>query len=266
MNKTRFTLLPLAPLMFLAALFVMATPSALAAEAAGTILALTGKVDIVRGAETRPAANRADLLSGDTIVTGDGQAQVRFADGTLLTLYRDTRFSVDDYRYVKGGDERARFSLINGLMHTLTGQMDKRNYLLKTRLANLGVRGTEYSARLGDSLHVSVDQGSVVIANAGGTIQVGAGRNAVVTGPNEMPRLSGGKIDLHGRDGGGRPGAGGPGGPGAGGPGGGPGGAAPPPPPPGTKDFSRPPPPQNPPPENPPPPPRPPSPPAPPPA
>lgn len=212
---------PIAMLLALALALFAALP-ALAAESAGVILAFTGKVELERGGKTIPAARLAELYSGDAIAVAEGQAQLRFADGTLLTLYRNTRFAVDEYRYGKGNGDRAQFSLVNGLMHTLTGQIDKKNYLLKTRLANLGVRGTEYSARLDDVLHVSVNTGRVAIANAGGTLLVNAGGSAVVTSASAMPRPGGGKIDLHGAD------RGPMGGPGAGQPG----GAAPPPPPP----------------------------------
>lgn len=217
-------------------------------ESAGMLLTFSGKVEIIRGEANIPPANRVALFSGDVIVTGDGQVQIRFADGTMLALYRDTRFSVDSYHYGKGKDDRAQFSLLNGVMHTLTGQIDKNNYLLKTRLANLGIRGTEYSVQLGEMLHVSVDQGRVELANTGGTIQIAAGQSAIVTGANVMPRPStGGKIDLrmHGH------GPGGPrGGPSGNGPraegapatqaGGNEGGrTSPPPPPPGTQNISR---------------------------
>lgn len=206
--------------------------AALAADPAGVILSLNGKVEIVHGADKWVAVNRAELFSGDSIETGEGQVQIRFVDGTLLTLYRDTRFAVDDYRYAKGKENRAQFSLLNGLMHTLTGQMDKQNYQLKTRLANLGVRGTEYSVKLADVLHVSVDHGQVEVANAGGRALVSAGQSLTVFGPQVMPKPAiGGKLDIgpHG----------GPGhspGPGQGM---GPGGAPPPPPPVGTQNMSR---------------------------
>jgi hypothetical protein len=179
-------------------LFLTAAPGALAQESAGSILALTGKVEIIHAQITVPATRQSLLFSGDSIVTGDGQVQIRFADGTLLTLYRDTRFAVNDYHYGKGIGDRAQFSLINGLIHTLTGQISKDSYQIKTRLANLGVRGTEYSASLGEQLHVSVDTGTVVVENAGGTLLVNAGNNAVVTGANAMPQPGGKKIDLHG--------------------------------------------------------------------
>ncbi|TXT33653.1 MAG: hypothetical protein FD135_5451, partial [Comamonadaceae bacterium] len=208
--------------------------AALAADPAGVILSLSGKVEIVHGADKRVAVSRAELFSGDSIETGEGQVQVRFVDGTLLTLYRDTRFAVDDYRYAKGRESRAQFSLLNGLMHTLTGQMDKQNYQLKTRLANLGVRGTEYSVKLSDVLHVSVDHGQVEVANAGGKALVSAGQSLTVVGQNVMPKPAiGGKLkmDPHGEAGR------------AHGPerGIGAGGNAPPPPPPpsGTQNLSR---------------------------
>lgn len=202
--------------------------TAAAADKAGTILLYSGKVEIISGATKRAAMIRAPLYSGETIVTGEGQVQIRFEDGTLLSLYRDTKFSVDDYHYGKGEGDRAQFSLLNGLMHTLTGLIDKKNYAVKTRLATLGVRGTEYSAQLNNALEVSVDQGKVEIANAGGTILLGAGGRAIVTGPNVIPSPSiGGKIDLPMQGAGGHAGGGAP-----------PPGSAPPPPPPsGTGAF-----------------------------
>ena len=189
------------------ALTTLAVPSAGAAEeSAGVILAVTGNIEIIHGTEKHAAAIHTNLYSGDTIMTGSGQVQIRFADGTLLALYRDTKFSVDDYHYGKGNGDRAQFSLVGGLMHTLTGNIDKTNYQLKTRLANLGVRGTEYSVQLGDGLHVSVDQGQVQLANKGGSVLVGAGQSIIVTGENSMPKpTAGGKINLgmHGGPGGG---------------------------------------------------------------
>ncbi len=170
-----------------------------AAEIAGSVLLLNGQVEIERGEQRLPATRQAELYSGDTIVVGEvGQVQLRFTDSTLLTLYPKTRFAVNDYRYGQGEGDRAQFSLVNGLMHTLTGQMDKKSYLLKTRLANLGVRGTEYSVRLDDILHLNVDAGSVAISNSSGTMLVHAGGSAVVTHANAMPHPGGSKINLKG--------------------------------------------------------------------
>ncbi len=214
------------------------TQTALAAESAGKILSFTGDVQLLHGTEKRLPEKHGDLYSGDTIVTGAGRVQIRFADGTLLSLYNDTKFAVDDYHYGHGNGDRAHFSLLSGLMHTLTGMIDKHNYKLTTRMATLGVRGTEYSVQLDKTLHVSVDQGQVSLANAGGSVLVGAGQSLIISGPNVMPPpREGGKINLGGRGPGagrgGPPGGSGAGRPGMGGSGAGAGGS-PPPPPPGT--------------------------------
>lgn len=217
--------------------------SAQASEEAGTILSFTGKVEILRGLEKRPPGNHAALYSGESIITGNGQAQIQFADGTLLTLYRDTQFAIDDYHYGKDKSDRAQFSLLNGVMHTLTGHIDKKNYLLKTRFANLGVRGTEYSMQLDEALHVSVDQGQVQLANAAGSVLVGAGQSILITGANSMPApVVTGRAGPGGGHGGPGGSHGGPGGGRSGAPGGGSaslGGAATAgaPPPPGTGKF-----------------------------
>jgi hypothetical protein len=215
----------------------------------GVILAFSGQVEVLHGTAKFVPEKHTELYSGDSIVTANGQAQIRFLDGTLMTLYRDTKFAIDDYHYSKNGDDKAQFSLINGVMHTLTGQIDKKNYLLKTRLANLGVRGTEYSVQLDDALHVSVDQGRVQLVNAGGSAFVDAGQSIFIMGANVMGQaVLGGKVDLgmRGPGAGGRAGPGGPGGKmggpggGMGGPGagmGGPGGGMGAPPPSGTQKF-----------------------------
>ncbi|MDP1871033.1 MAG: FecR family protein [Gallionella sp.] len=237
LSTLRSRLLPF----FLLASALMSAP-AQASEEAGTILSFTGKVEILRGLEKRPPGNHGVLYSGESIVTGNGQAQIRFADGTLLTLYRDTQFAIDDYHYGKDKSDRAQFSLVNGVMHTLTGKIDKKNYLLKTRFANLGVRGTEYSMQLDEALHVSVDQGQVQLANAAGSVLVGAGQSILITGANSMPApVVTGRAGPGGGQGGpgrghGGGGHGGPGG-GAASSGGAAGGTAGAPPPPGTGKF-----------------------------
>ncbi|TAN52300.1 MAG: hypothetical protein EPN21_04485 [Methylococcaceae bacterium] len=184
-----------APRLWIIVWLLAFTPAAWALDSAGAILALSGQVEVLRAGQTLAATRQMPLYSGDTIVTGDGQTQIRFSDESLLTLYRDTRFALDEYQYNGNAADRAQFSLIDGLMHTLTGRMDKANYLLKTRLANLAVRGTEYSALLDHALNVSVLAGRVELSNTAGLLSIAAGQNALVAGPAVMPMLSDIKLD-----------------------------------------------------------------------
>lgn len=186
------------------ALLVGVSPNLSAVELAGTILAISGDVVAEQGGEQRRLERLSTVNSGDTVITGEGQVQLRFEDGALLTLYSDTRFVVDEYRYGSGKKSRAHFSLLKGLMHTLTGEMGKDNYKLKTRLANLGVRGTEFEVRLDNALLVSVHQGRVVVSNGGGSVEVPAGSSLRVTDRQGMPESIPKKLNMRKGQGGGQ--------------------------------------------------------------
>ena len=65
----------------------MAYPSLHAAAPAGVAQFTTGDASLRRGADSGALARGRALESGDTITTGpDGQAQVRFTDGSIVSL------------------------------------------------------------------------------------------------------------------------------------------------------------------------------------
>ena len=58
------------------------------------------------------------VQTGDTIITGyDGRAQIRFSDGSLVSLQPRTEFRIDRYRY-DTADQRGFFSLAAGAIRT----------------------------------------------------------------------------------------------------------------------------------------------------
>ncbi|MBF0371217.1 MAG: FecR domain-containing protein [Magnetococcales bacterium] len=169
---------------------------------AAKVLAARGEVHAQEVDQApRPLKRGALVHNGETIVTGAGEAQIRFTDGAMLTLYKNTRFAIDDYRYQAPGVDtnRAHMSLIKGAIHTLTGKIGKnrpREYKLKTSLAMLGIRGTDYTALLAKTLHVSVNDGAVVLQNDGGELVVEAGQNALVTTLKMAPKLTKKRISI----------------------------------------------------------------------
>ena len=56
------------------------------------------------------------MFPGDTIVTGDGRAQIRFTDGSLVSLRPNSQFRIDEYNYpgAPDGTEKGFFSLLKG--------------------------------------------------------------------------------------------------------------------------------------------------------
>ena len=144
----------------------------------------------------RPAAashgagqRHALVTAGDTIVTGvDGRAQIRFSDGSLVSLQPRSEFRIDDYQFDMA-QQRGFFSLVRGALRTISGAVGKRDpadYRMTTPTATIGIRGTEFlveetvctpACHPGRTagLRVAVSAGRVVVHNAAGSIEVPAG-------------------------------------------------------------------------------------------
>ncbi|MER1967417.1 FecR family protein [Castellaniella sp. GW247-6E4] len=161
-----------------------------AAEIAARVNFTSGVVTATAsGSASRPLQKGADIFGGDTIDTAEnGRAQMRFTDGGLVSLMPNTTFSVDEYQHQDQAQEDGSlvFGMVRGGLRTITGSIGKvrhERYQLKTSVATLGIRGTEYIAVLNppNTLRVHVGKGKVVITNDQGTLEVPEGRNAEVT-------------------------------------------------------------------------------------
>src|ERR1700674_5026662 len=109
-----------------ALLFALALSSscAHAVDAAGRIEFVTGNVVIVdRAQQSRPVEKGTALNEGDTVMTNDGRAQLRFSDGGHFSLQPNTHFRIDEYRY-RGNDDSGDHvfvSLLKGGLRTISG-------------------------------------------------------------------------------------------------------------------------------------------------
>ena len=109
--------------------------------------------------ESRPLLGGAQIYLHDTLITDNhSEAQVVFTDNTLMTFRPSSNFYIRDYSYqtptqtqVKQTLGNYAVSLITGGFRTITGLIAKQNpthYEVKTPVATIGVRGTDYSVRL----------------------------------------------------------------------------------------------------------------------
>lgn len=187
--------------------------------AAGKVLLVIGGASIERG-QTSVAAQRGALLQpGDTLVTSlAGRMHVRMKDGAMIALKPDTRFSIEQYTLdedaaddssgvttdrpgagpvVGRSNGLAVMSLLRGGFRTLTGLIGRRDrgaYSVKTPVATIGIRGTDYTAYYcgggqcggGEGLHLGVWDGGVTMSNDGGTQDYNAGEFGYV--PNNSTR------------------------------------------------------------------------------
>ena len=184
------------PMLMLA--LAAAFPMAAHAGAAATVDFAVGEVSAITASGTqRPLTKGAELNNGDTVKTGDGaRAQIRFADGAMMSLQPLTELRIDDFQYVgkADGDERGFFSLLKGGLRTITGWVGRShrdNYRVKTAVATIGIRGTEYTAALdatNEELLVHTGEGLVEVCNDNGCVLLAAGESGVVGGKNGQPQ------------------------------------------------------------------------------
>lgn len=150
-------------------------PAVAGAETAGTVTFSKGAAEVVYANGDRASLSRGMRLSeNDTVRTGvSGLTQVRFTDGAYISIQRNTVFKIDEYAY-SGQNEPAQdtnkgfFSLVTGGFRAITGFLGVKNYRVKTPVATIGIRGTEYFAEYGRSLTFNVADGAIEVCNTAG--------------------------------------------------------------------------------------------------
>ncbi|MDH5545974.1 MAG: FecR family protein [Gammaproteobacteria bacterium] len=176
----------LMPRIILVLMFVLA-PMIAYAEA-GKIIFLIGDATVLSAAHgEQKAKSGMDLEPGDILRTGaKGQLQVRMADGGLIAVRPDSEFKIEEFVYNQDvGTDKSFFTLLKGGFRSVTGAIGEANkpaYRVETPIATIGIRGTDYSARLcdtncsqADGLYISVLTGGVALSNDTGVVEINPG-------------------------------------------------------------------------------------------
>lgn len=120
-----------------------------------------GQVEFARGvgyAQTpgqgaRILGKGLELREGDTLSTAEGaSAVIRMQDGTRMTLRPGTDMVVQRFQYREGASNNSMvMQLFSGGLRAITGLISKGSpdaAQLQTRTATIGIRGTDFDARL----------------------------------------------------------------------------------------------------------------------
>jgi hypothetical protein len=132
-------------------LFALAAGAALAGQA-GELAAARGVVTAqsAQGA-ARIVGSGSPIHEGDVVTTGPRSlAVLKLLDGTRITLRPESSFQVERFNAAEN-QESAVFTLFKGGLRAVTGFISKRNpqaMRLRTSVATIGIRGTEFDARL----------------------------------------------------------------------------------------------------------------------
>ena len=175
---------------------------ALAASAnEGRIVFVDGAVRIVRLNMAPVEARLGDTFgAGASILTGAGRAHVRFSDGALLSLQPNTNFAVSSYVFSGRNDGAEQFagSLIKGALRMVTGLIGRREsrvFRIEGVVATVGIRGTAFKMEYcnkdcggrADGLYVDGGEGTTVVTNAAGSVDLTRGGSAFVANPQSAP-------------------------------------------------------------------------------
>lgn len=127
------------------------TPQAYAQTQVGQVLFAKGAATASREGSIRLMGNGTSLYEKDVLTTGRGSiAILEFNDGTRMTIRPNSVMRVDQYSR-KLGSESFLLSMFKGGLRAITGLISKRKpgaFTLNTLVATIGIRGTDFSARL----------------------------------------------------------------------------------------------------------------------
>ncbi|GHV04322.1 hypothetical protein AGMMS50229_05460 [Campylobacterota bacterium] len=155
--------------------------------AAGKFAAVGGEVTIHRGDSKLVAITGQEVAQSDRIITGsNGRAQIVFEDKSLVTIGKNSEFSIEEYAFDnKSREGKASFGMVQGAFRAVTGQIGKTNpqsFQLKTRTATIGIRGTQILAQISqDNELIACTEGGISVTANGGTVDVPTGSATTVS-------------------------------------------------------------------------------------
>jgi hypothetical protein len=166
------------------ALFVVST-AASATDSATVVFASGSASLITKAGAARPATRGQGIKPGHLVRTGAGQIQLRFRDGTFVSVYGGSDLRIDAYRYLPqaAGGGTAAFTLYRGSARFMTGKIAAspgNRFHISTASGTLRPVRSEFAVTADIGLRISVGAGSVLIHNEAGGMQLAAGQRAFV--------------------------------------------------------------------------------------
>jgi hypothetical protein len=121
-------------------------------DSVGMIVASRGEVIAMANGGSRELKQGEFIYVNDEIMTSNRSfAVLQFEDGAKVTVRPDSTMIIEQYLYNGDDGDEATLSLVEGGLRVITGAMAKsnpENYKVRTPVALMGVRGTEFSIML----------------------------------------------------------------------------------------------------------------------
>jgi hypothetical protein len=181
-----------------------ALPSWAADPAVAQVKLVQGEVQITSasGHTRQPAVGEA-VHVGDLITTGPGsELHAQWSDGAYLAARARSRIRVDAFRFQGDAQDVSWITLLQGGLRLVSGWIGKVHrpgFRLKTPVATIGIRGTDFELQHLDptddapaeeiGTHILVLEGATVLHNDSGEVNVDEGQAAGVPREGQAPRL-----------------------------------------------------------------------------
>jgi hypothetical protein len=126
-------------------------------DSTGMVVASRGEVIALSNGGSRELKQGDFIYVNDEIMTTNRSFVVlQFEDGAKVTVRPDSTLIIETYLYNGDANDEAELNLVSGGLRVITGAMAKsnpENYKVRTPVALMGVRGTEFSIMLcGDQI------------------------------------------------------------------------------------------------------------------
>ena len=172
-------------LMGTAAASALGTPS-MAAEAAGLVEDINGEAFAEAGNQRRALEKSAKLFVGDNVATGSSsRLTMLLGEDTTIRLGEKAHLVIDQFLSTTGGE----ISLQSGpMLFERPSGSRPMPVKIKSSYGLIAVRGTTFFAGpSNDVFGVFVQQGTVVVSNAGSQVTLNAGEGTNLATPNSKP-------------------------------------------------------------------------------
>ena len=112
----------------------------------GIVLASGGEVK-AEGKQTRSLSRGSSIFLKETIVTrANSRIQIRFNDGTVVTLEPNTRYQTETLNLDAKNNRNNSYvgKLLEGTLVNLSGSGTRSNHMVKTNVVTIAARGTYF--------------------------------------------------------------------------------------------------------------------------
>jgi hypothetical protein len=178
----------------LAAPWLMAATGGGDEEEVGEVVDLVGSAVALKDAMPRVLKVGAKIQLGDVVSTAkESRIALRMIDDAEFSLGERSNFVVEEYVLKAGGkDGGAGVRLLEGAVRAVSGkiaQLDNHPFELRTPVATIGVRGTEFWGGMLDGVHqfalLSSSGTSITVTNRSGTTVIDRANEGVEVRSND---------------------------------------------------------------------------------